>query len=588
MVTLLVGLLAISGVNASDISNETAVSTENSDVSINEVNTEQTLEIASVNQIEYNENSQVIKSSDSVKTFDDLRNEINKLPDNGKLDLYSDYKYNGTGDFSGIPITKNNVTIDGNGHTIDANAKGIIFLINGNNVTLKNLIFTNSNIAISNYGGGLSVVGSSFINNTKSAIDNGGNMSVVGSSFINNSANYGGAIDNWGNVDVVGSSFINNSAEYGGAIGNWENMSVVGSEFINNRAKNGGAIINIGDFWGIQPTNNFTIRNSVFVNNTAKKGGAISSYGPFFINENNTFKGNNATDGNDVYSDVDNQGYKVAFFNSTSVIDLTPKEIQWNVKNLTETEDYYGETLEYNVYLSTFKINNVEYVMERYDPTLGQYGYYVYLKFNPGEYNVYDSILYKIDNNNIVDVIPPREYHVFDGEYYRVVGIMGNYEKYLDEDFISYSIIDNECYKFNGTIEPFVVGVFTKAIQGIDYKIIDGKYYTLNGELIESFFKVYLGDDEDENSSAIINGFYYFATENGIYYYSNDGLMKYIIAPYNYVKLNDTIYRLCLGEGTYNTTSDDGEAYTNYNEYVLIDNQLYNIKNGNAVNLVIF
>ena len=58
------------------------------------------------------------------------------------------------------------------------------------------------------------------------------------------------------------------------------------------------------------------------------------------------------------------------------------------------------------------------------------------MKFNPDEYNVYDSILYKIDNNNIVDVIPPREYHVFDGEYYRVVGIMGHYEKYLDEDFI--------------------------------------------------------------------------------------------------------------------------------------------------------
>ena len=69
LLILLVGLLAISSVSASDVANET-----NNLVSTNTIE----------NQIDYNENLQ-LQSSEDVKTFDDLRNEINGLSDNGKL-----------------------------------------------------------------------------------------------------------------------------------------------------------------------------------------------------------------------------------------------------------------------------------------------------------------------------------------------------------------------------------------------------------------------------------------------------------------------------------------------------------------------
>ena len=40
--------------------------------------------------------------------FADLQNKINNLPDNSILNLDHDYSYTGTGDFTGITISKNN------------------------------------------------------------------------------------------------------------------------------------------------------------------------------------------------------------------------------------------------------------------------------------------------------------------------------------------------------------------------------------------------------------------------------------------------------------------------------------------------
>ena len=69
-----------------------------------------------------NTEDEIKESSNTEKTFDDLQTEINSKSDNSVLDLTSDYKYAGTTNFTGITITKNNFTIDGHGHTLDANA----------------------------------------------------------------------------------------------------------------------------------------------------------------------------------------------------------------------------------------------------------------------------------------------------------------------------------------------------------------------------------------------------------------------------------------------------------------------------------
>ena len=70
-------------------------------------------------------------------SFEDLANEINKT--SKELYLTSDYKQI-KGNSEGIIIDKS-ITIDGCGHTIDANNLGRIFWIKSDNVTLKNIVF---------------------------------------------------------------------------------------------------------------------------------------------------------------------------------------------------------------------------------------------------------------------------------------------------------------------------------------------------------------------------------------------------------------------------------------------------------------
>ena len=235
--------------------------------------------------------------SNEVKNFDDLQNEINNLSDNGNLDLSYDYKYNGLGNFDGITISQNNVTINGNNHIIDANA-GVnlvrIFKVTGNNVSLKNLVFTNANVdgdggAIYNNGSAnFKVINSTFINNTaRNSGDvifsrggaiynhNGKNFAVVNSTFVNNTSDdYGGAFYNGGDGCIVNNStFVNNTSnDYAGAFFDMGDECIVNaSVFINNTAKNncGGALYNLGD--------KCIVNASTFINNTANSncGGAI-------------------------------------------------------------------------------------------------------------------------------------------------------------------------------------------------------------------------------------------------------------------------------------------------------------------------
>ena len=112
-----------------------------------------------------------------------------------------------------------NITIDGNGHTIDGSHQANIFKIpNANtNIIIKNMIFINANGSV---GGAIN-----------------GFSQVINCTFINNTANYGGAI---AGSNVYNSSFIDNYAKFsGGAIsaGNAYNTT-----FTNNTAQCGGAI----------------------------------------------------------------------------------------------------------------------------------------------------------------------------------------------------------------------------------------------------------------------------------------------------------------------------------------------------------
>ena len=219
-------------------------------------------------------------------------------------------------------ITLSNITINGNGHKIDADKKTGIFSIkqvSGNQVTLNNITFLNANTerggAIDQAGNkaniiDLTVTNSYFINNTVSGTGGSiysncesGSMTFENNTFINSTAKACGAVyvssnnvksfynnifinntalsGNAGalqvgaNVLINKSKFINNIAakQYGGAIfSSASNLNVIDSEFINNSAKNseGGAIYSSGS--------NLKVIDSEFINNMASnQGGAIYS-----------------------------------------------------------------------------------------------------------------------------------------------------------------------------------------------------------------------------------------------------------------------------------------------------------------------
>ncbi len=189
-------------------------------------------------------------------SFAELQNLINNTAIDGTLILDKDYK--NTGNEENITITQN-ITIIGNGHTIDADSHNNIITINGE-LTVKPSFHD--------------VI---FLNGVNEAEDGGAicsieNVDISNCSFINCSTSFGGgAVGSYGNVTIKDSIFINCTAnDDGGAVRSYDG-EIQDCLFINNHANfNGGAV------YLISPTKH--IKNSLFVNNTAlNEGGGVSS-----------------------------------------------------------------------------------------------------------------------------------------------------------------------------------------------------------------------------------------------------------------------------------------------------------------------
>ena len=211
----------------------------------------------------YNESNVVDSPS---KSFTDLNNLINDdlnkseiiLEDNYiNQDVYEEPYYEHYGEFAEGIFINRSLTIDGQGHVIDANKSSRIFYINANNVTLKNITFKN----------GYSIVGGAISCNAP-------NITIINCNFINDEAISGGAIScNAPNIIFINSTFINNTASFsGGAIFcHAPNIIFVNSTFINNFDLNScGA--------AIYYAYNGTIINSIFINNYLQERGAAIYY----------------------------------------------------------------------------------------------------------------------------------------------------------------------------------------------------------------------------------------------------------------------------------------------------------------------
>ena len=333
LLTLVVFLLSLANVYAGEMDDALA-SEDASQIGVSST-VEDNLQASEENAImEQTGNYYADKLSRSGE-FDELQKLIDNASDNGIINLEHNYTYAvGTDTITeGISISKN-LTINGNGFTIDAQGKSRIFNIDGGtNVLLNNILFTNgfsegNGGAILAYGN-VNIAGSSFINNT--AVDGGAvesfnaKMTISESYFTsNNATEYGGAIYN-SNSDVELSDLYfedNYATDYGGAIYNFRgNVNVTQSQFTRNAAgSKGGAVLNSFGSVNIADAN-FSentaavnggavyfasadnVTNCNFINNTAgKSGGAVYVDEVYNASKiDSTFMGNNANNGGAIY-----------------------------------------------------------------------------------------------------------------------------------------------------------------------------------------------------------------------------------------------------------------------------------------------
>ena len=82
---------------------------------------------------------------DCVSNFNDLNKEVNNLNSGDILNIGKNYTYDKTTDnVTSITVKTDNVTINGNGFTIDAKNSAKFFIVKGKNVCIKNLNFINA------------------------------------------------------------------------------------------------------------------------------------------------------------------------------------------------------------------------------------------------------------------------------------------------------------------------------------------------------------------------------------------------------------------------------------------------------------
>ena len=189
IMSILIFLFCITSVSANDVNDTVTTSDENSEV------------------IEESDGDILTSTDEDDGTFTSLQKKIDKANKSSTITLDRDYTYDEGFPTTGIIIAKD-LTINGNGHTLNGAGKSRILLVmfglkGQNKVVLNNIKFVNGNTNL--YGG---------------AIFNYGDLTVNKCTFTNNyAACCGGAIASVGHATYKNSVFNKNTAKGdGGAI----------------------------------------------------------------------------------------------------------------------------------------------------------------------------------------------------------------------------------------------------------------------------------------------------------------------------------------------------------------------------------
>ena len=255
-----------------------------------------------------------INANDTYQTPNEIQKDFTSLQtdiDNsqGVFELTYDVKHGDDEiDNYDISITKTTI-INGNGHTIDANGHGSIFVVKDSSVTLtlNDLTLINANP----------------VSDSSGIVSNGGAVYFDGSTLIVNNVNFknntvyksGGAIYTTGTCIVDSSVFDGNDVQFrsqnidnGGAAiyaDNGASLLISNSQIINNHKNMVIRDNNVGDLVdGVVVATGYTkISKSYFRNNSGCYGGAVTSLGYTnagknqIIIENSVFDANRAFQG---------------------------------------------------------------------------------------------------------------------------------------------------------------------------------------------------------------------------------------------------------------------------------------------------
>ena len=314
---LLVLIIGIGAVSAADNNTNEKLASSNDQVELSVTND---VKVSSSNESTLGANVDF-----SGTKFSELKTAINGATTGDVIVLNNDIINDQSKD---IHIEKA-ITIEGNGHTIDALGLSGIFYIKANNVKLNNITFTNAkNYHYGDdemYGGAICWEGNNgIVNNsifTNNYADSGPRWSGSGGAidwrqgsegqifnckFYNNYANIsGGAIFGQSDLIIENSIFSYNRAPEGGAIrlDVWHALRgrMTNCTFTNNIAESKGGAMFI-------TSNNMDISDNYYAQNSAQSGGAVyATANGVFIFKNETVIANFAEYGGGFY--LENPNY---------------------------------------------------------------------------------------------------------------------------------------------------------------------------------------------------------------------------------------------------------------------------------------
>ena len=338
-------ILSIASVSASENINQTLSmkNIENPDAEIVSASNEITISSYNENQTLSQERNNVILTDGTSENANEFQsggdyNALQKLIDdaeeNSVINLKCNYTYNNEFDTINMISIDKNITINGNGFTIDGKEEAKIFHITAGSINITNITLQNGK-----------------------TIDNGGAIDVnneisnsnIDATFINNKAAYGGAI--YFGKDVTNSkitgTYINNIAERGTGGANHFEKNVLNSTinglYTNNMAKEFGGANSI---YSLEKS---TI-SGTYTNNKAKWGGANYFNNTLNSNITGTYtnnKGIGRGGANMFFNNVTNSNISGTYTNNTALINGGANTFTNKVKDTTISGTYTNNRLDY-------------------------------------------------------------------------------------------------------------------------------------------------------------------------------------------------------------------------------------------------